>query len=113
MNPERKDFLSLPTLPGRLNPSEAAWRLGFEPHDIPILIRAGLLKPLGRPPASSVKYFASIEIEELKRDAKWLAKATDALRHHWKVKNERTAQNRSRSGHSPGGNGQPAHAAND
>jgi len=111
MNPERKEFLSLPTLPGRFNPSEAAWRLGFEPHDIPILIRVGLLKPLGRPPANSVKYFAGIEIEELKRDAKWLAKASDALRHHWKLKNEQAAQTRSRSGHSPGGNGQPDHAS--
>lgn len=105
MNPERKEFLSLPTLPGRLNPSEAAWRLGFEPHDIPILISVGLLKPLGRPPASSVKYFASIEIEELKRDAKWLAKASDALRHHWKLKNSRAARNRSPICHSPAGNG--------
>ena len=113
MNPERKEFLSLPTLPGRLNPSEAAWRLGFEPHDIPILIRVGLLKPLGRPPASSVKYFASIEIEELKRDAKWLAKASDAVRHHWKLKNERAVKNRSPSGHSSIGNGQPDHASND
>ena len=100
-------------MPGRLNPSEAGWRLGFEPHDIPILIRVRLLKPLGRPPACSVKYFASIEIEELKRSARWLAKASDALRHHWKPKNERAAKKPSRSGHLPDGNGQPVHASND
>jgi hypothetical protein len=104
MNPERKEFLSLAMLPGRLNPSETAWQLGFEPHDIPILVSLGLLKPLGRPPASSVKYFASTEIEALKRDAKWLAKASDALRNHWKQKNERAAKNRSRSAPTAGDN---------
>lgn len=100
MNPERKEILSLASLPGRLTPAETAWRLGFEPHDIPILINLGLLKPLGRPPASSVKYFASTEIEELKRDTRWLAKASDALRQHWKLKNERVARNRSGNGKS-------------
>ncbi len=113
MNPERKEFLSLATLPGRLNPNETAWQLGFEPHDIPILVSFGLLKPLGHPPASSVKYFASTEIEALKRDAKWLAKASDALRNHWKQKNERAARNRSCSAHSPAGNGQSVQALND
>jgi len=104
MNPERKEFLSLPTLPGRWAPTDTAWRLGFDPHDIPILVNVGLLKPLGRPPASSVKYFASNEIDELKRDARWLAKASDALRHHWKLKNERAAKNRSHTSH-PRGDG--------
>ena len=76
MNPERKEILSLPVLPGRITPAEAAWRLGFEPDHIPILVSLGLLKPLGHPTASTVKYFASVEIE------------TDALRHKWKLKNE-------------------------
>ena len=80
---------------------------------IPILVSFGLLKPLGHPPASSVKYFASTEIEALKRDAKWLAKASDALRNHWKQKNERAARNRSCSAHSPAGNGQSVQALND
>jgi len=83
MNPERKEILTLPCLPGRLTPAETAWRLGFEPDHIPILVNLGLLKPLGRPPASSVKYFASIEIEALRNDPKWLAKASDALRQKW------------------------------
>jgi hypothetical protein len=99
MNPERKEILSLPALPGRLNPAEAAWRLGFEPDHISVLVSFGLLKPLGRPAASTIKYFASTEIEALRNDPKWLAKATDALRQKWKLKND-AAKKRS-------GNGQP------
>src|SRR5216117_3757068 len=77
MNPERKEILSLPCLPGRLTPAETAWRLGFEPDHITVLISLGLLKPLGHPTASTIKYFASVEIEALRNDPKWLAKATD------------------------------------
>ena len=43
MNPERKEILALPSLPGRLTPAETAWRLGFEPDHIPILVNLGLL----------------------------------------------------------------------
>ena len=99
MNPERKEILSLPALPGRLTPAETAWRHGFEPDHITVLVSLGLLKPLGHPAASTIKYFASIEIEALRNDPKWLAKASDALRHKWKLKND-AAKNRS-------GNGQP------
>lgn len=105
MNPERKEILSLAVLPGRLTPAEAAWRLGFEPDHIPILVSLGLLKPLGHPTASTVKYFASIEIETLRNDPKWLAKATDALRHKWKLKNE-AAKRRTGNSLSSAGNGQ-------
>src|SRR5437016_1786407 len=104
MNPERKEILSLPALPGRLTRAETAWRLGFEPDHIPILVSLGLLKPLGRPSASSIKYFASIEIEALRNDPKWLAKASDALRHKWKLKND-AAKKRSSNGRSSVGDG--------
>jgi len=57
MNPERKEILNLVSLPGRLNAAEAAWRLGFEPDHIPILVTAGQLKPLGNPPPGAVKFF--------------------------------------------------------
>ena len=104
MNPERKEILSLPVLPGRLTPAEAAWRLGFEPDHITSLVNLGLLKPLGHPAASTIKYFASIEIEALRNDPKWLAKATDALRQKWKLKNE-AAKRRTGTGHLSSGNG--------
>ena len=112
MNPERKEILTLPCLPGRLTPAETAWRLGFEPDHVPILVSLGLLKPLGHPPASSVKYFASIEIEALRIDPKWLAKASDALRQQWKLKND-AAKKRCGNTHSTTGKGRVVHASND
>src|SRR5215510_4795736 len=88
MNQEKKDFLMLATQPARLNISETGWFLGFAESDIPVLVAAGLLKPLGRPPASGSKYFAAAELQALRTDTKWLAKASDAIVHHWKKKNE-------------------------
>ena len=86
MNPERQQFLSLRMLPGRLTLEETAWFLGFHPHDIPILTRAKLLKPLGSPAPNSVKYFSAAEARNLVADRAWLDKATKALASHWKKK---------------------------
>ena len=58
MNKEDKyTFLALPLLPARLNALEAAWYLGFQPHEISILVGADLLEPLGHPPANTPKFF--------------------------------------------------------
>jgi hypothetical protein len=46
---------------------------------LPILVAAHLLKPLGNPPANSVKYFATLELLEQVKDRTWLAKVTNAL----------------------------------
>jgi len=40
MNPDRKEFLNLRTVPARLLAEEAAWTLGFAAHDIPVLVSA-------------------------------------------------------------------------
>ena len=87
MNQEKRDFLTLATLPARLGITEAAWYLGFTEHDIPALVSAGLLKPLGHPPASGSKYFSTNELQALRTDARWLAKASDAIVNHWRTKN--------------------------
>lgn len=67
-------------LPARLNVEQTAAMLGFQPHDIPTLVAAGLLFPLGRAAKgkNTVKYFALVDVEERRRDPKWLSKATDA-----------------------------------
>ena len=52
-----------------------------------ILVTARLLKPLGNPPANSVKFFATLELLELVKDRAWLAKVTNALNQHWQKKN--------------------------
>ncbi len=87
MNQGRKELLSLVTLPARLGITEAAWLLGFAENDITVLVAAGLLKPLGRPPASGSKFFATVELQELRGDTRWLAKASDAIVNHWRAKN--------------------------
>ena len=55
---------------------------------ISILMAEGLLKPLGRPPATDVKYFSAAALEELRRDEQWLARASDCVVHYWKARNE-------------------------
>ena len=87
MNQAKEDFLSLATPPARLGLNETAWLLGFNEHDIPVLGAAGLLRPLGRPPASGSKFFATVELQNLRSDTRWLARASDAMVHHWRNKN--------------------------
>jgi hypothetical protein len=87
VNQAKKDFLSLVTPPARLGINETAWLMGFNEHDIPVLVSAGLLKPLGRPSASGSKYFATVELQNLRTDTRWLAKASDAIVNYWRDKN--------------------------
>ena len=91
MNSQQEQFLNLKTLPARLKVEEAAWYLGFSGHEIPILIAKGVLKPLGRPPMTGVKYFATAILDELRRDEKWLARASDCVVQYWKGRNEKKA----------------------
>ena len=78
-NEQQAEFLSWKIVPARLSTIQTAWFLGFEPHEIPILITDGLLKPLGHPPRNGTKFFATSTLEELRRDEKWLARASDAI----------------------------------
>jgi hypothetical protein len=87
MNHQQIQFLSLRHLPGRLTIEEAGWILGFPPHAIPILVSAGLLKPLGKPAPNAVKYFATATLCELKQDADWHSRATKEIMQHWRKKN--------------------------
>jgi hypothetical protein len=93
MDPQREKFLKLTTQPARLNVEEAAWYLGFAPHDIPVLVAHGLLKPLGHPADRTVKFFAFVNLEGFHNDPKWLARATDTMIQHWRGKNGRKAEN--------------------
>ena len=92
MNPEQHQFLTLAVLPARLNAEQTAQFLGFQAHDLTILMAAGLLRPLGvRPAANSPKYFATVELQRLRDETKWLSKATDAVQNHWRHKNRTPA----------------------
>ncbi len=47
-NSEPGAILTLLRLPGRVNAEQTAALIGFAPWDIPLLVKARLLKPLGR-----------------------------------------------------------------
>jgi hypothetical protein len=90
MKEDQQRFLALlGQLPARLTAEQAAWVLNCQPHDVPVLVAAKLLKPLGSPPPNCVKFFASLEVLELAKDRSWLAKLTSTLNQHWQHKNRR------------------------
>lgn len=89
MNSLKEQFLNLKTIPARLKVEETSWYLGFEPHEITILMAEGVLKPLGRPLRTGVKHFSAVALEELRRDPKWLARASDCIVQYWKSRNEK------------------------
>jgi len=86
---QQNEFRSWKILPARLDATQTAWFLGFEPHEIPMLIAANLLKPLGKPARNCTKYFATEALEQLRRDEKWLARASDAIAAYWRQRNAR------------------------
>lgn len=88
MREEQHQFLRLLNqLPARLTAEQAAWVLNCQPHDVPILVAARLLKPLGNPSPYNVKFFAASELLEQVKDRTWLAKVTNALNQHWQKRN--------------------------
>jgi hypothetical protein len=89
MNPDMERFLNLTHLPQRLSAEEAARVLGLGPHEIPLLVSKGLLKPLGHPAPNAPKFFLRAAIVDLERDEKWHGKASDVLQQHWRFKNSR------------------------
>ena len=88
------EFLSQQVLPARLTATQTAWFLGFKPEEIPLLVAAGLLKPLGHPPRNGTKFFATDTLEQFRRDEKWLARASDAICAYWRESNARKAASR-------------------
>jgi hypothetical protein len=76
--------------PARVDSARAAKLLGFQEHDIPALVRAKLLKPLGSPLANNApRYFASCELVRLANDVAFLNQATRVIGQYWKRKNSR------------------------
>jgi hypothetical protein len=53
----------------------AARFFGWPPYFMPLLARAGHLKPLGKPGQNARKWYAMVELERLSRDPAWLDKA--------------------------------------
>src|SRR5580765_5581653 len=75
-------------LPARVDAANAAKFLGFREHDIPVLLAAKLLKPLGHPAPNGPKHLATCELVELAKSREWLHKATEAIQKYWRKKND-------------------------
>jgi hypothetical protein len=90
MNPESSLKLqALYKLPVCITKEKIAEVLGIATHNIPPLVRAGLLKPLGHPGRYCVKYYSRDELAEKFQDAQWLNKVVAAVSRHWRNKNAR------------------------
>ncbi|HEV2327649.1 MAG TPA: hypothetical protein VGY56_02545 [Verrucomicrobiae bacterium] len=76
-------------LPGRLDAKQAAELLGFLPYELSVVVRNGLVRPLGKPAPNGHKFFCSAEILQLSQDRDWLDKATRAVAKCWKEKNQK------------------------
>ena len=88
MKDEQTQFLRLlGQWPARLTAEQAAWVLNCQTHDVPILVAARLLKPLGNPQKNGIKFFATLELLELVKDRAWLIKVTNAVNQHWQRNN--------------------------
>ncbi len=81
-------------MPARIDAVQAAKLLGFAEHDIPILVSAKLLIPLGTPVQNSVKRFSACEVISFAADRDWLDEATKKLSGHWYAKRQRRSSNK-------------------
>ena len=75
--------------PARLNVEQVACVLNCQAHDVPVLVAAKLLKPLGIPQQNGTKFFATTEVLESAKDEKWLHRMTMAIYQHWHNRNVR------------------------
>jgi len=93
MRDDQHQFLRLlGQLPARLTAEQAAWVLNCQSHDVPALVAAKLLKPLGNPAANSVKFFATSDLLEAIKDRNWLMRMSATIYQHWQKKNARQQQ---------------------
>ena len=103
---QARELLNLRRLPAMLNMAQTAVMLGLAEHDIPVLIAAGLLKPLGNPPANAVKYFSTVEVLEMAGESAVLNKIRSTVYQYWRGKNADNAKpRRSRNSHTRQGLG--------
>ena len=86
---QHRFLVLLGQLPARLTTEQAAWVLNCQPHDMPALMSARLLKPLANPAPNAIKFFATAELLENMTDRNWLVRVTATINQHWQRKNAR------------------------
>jgi hypothetical protein len=87
-----KEYSHLPVKPEIITVWQSAVHIGCEPEHIPIIVTAGLLPPLGHPSKNGPKYFSRQEVQQLAADRRWQAKVCDAVRAHFRHRNENKAK---------------------
>jgi hypothetical protein len=73
--------------PACLCAEDAARYLGWPSYFLSLLVRAGHIKPLGRPSQNSRKWYAKVELDRLGCDAEWLDKAIRIVEKRVKAQN--------------------------
>src|ERR1039457_2551345 len=86
---QHRFMMLLGQLPARLTAEQAAWVLNCQPHDIPALVAARLIKPLGNPPPNGTKFFVTAELLTGAHVRHWLARMSATIYQHWQKKNGR------------------------
>ncbi|MBI3852685.1 MAG: hypothetical protein HY298_20720 [Verrucomicrobia bacterium] len=84
-----QDLFHYRRLPARLTVEQVALLLGVLAYEIAILVRLGLLHPLGRPAPNGRKFFSAAEIQALSQNRDWLDKASRILTKHLQDKNRK------------------------
>ena len=72
---ERQALANERPRPACVGMEQAAAMFGWPNYYMPFLVRAGHLKPLGKPAQNARKWFATVEIERMSCDPDWLDKA--------------------------------------
>jgi hypothetical protein len=68
---------------------KVAKALGIATHNIPPLVREGLIKPFGHPQRYCVKLYSRDVLARQLADVVWLEKVAAAIHEHWRRKNAR------------------------
>jgi hypothetical protein len=90
MNPESSlNPQALGKYPVVMTKEKVAEAMGVPTHNIPPLVRVGLLKPLGHPGRYCVKYFSRDALAGKFANQEWLDKVMAAIHRHWRNKNAR------------------------
>jgi hypothetical protein len=90
MNPESSlNLQALGKYPVVMTKEKVAEAIGVATHNIPPLVRVGLLKPLGHPGLYCVKHFSRDALAEKFASQEWLDKVMAAIHRHWRTKNGR------------------------
>lgn len=87
MSDDEFRFFSLHRLPGRVTVDEVGWMIKCSAEEVHALTRAGLLKPLGNPPANGKKFYSTKQILNSLDEPNFLSRVTNALYRRWKDKN--------------------------